>query len=85
MARDLTPQYIDAQTTKARLAAVHIDYDNEAVAGGFVRLEYLDASDNVIEMEKVRFTPAQFGAWDGSVAQARNFAIARSAKLRIKP
>jgi hypothetical protein len=79
MPQNITPKHLGAQATSVKLRGVTISYDtNEAVEGGYVTIGFYDAGGAQIDQENVHFTPAQFSAWNGSVAQARTFAINNS-------
>lgn len=79
MADAVTAGRLNPDYTQVGLNGIYVDYiyganNDEEVGGGFVALDFLDAQGNVLTTEKIRFTPAQFSNWNGTIAQARTWA-----------
>ena len=82
MARNITKRYLDEEVSTANLVSIKINYEaDDTVSGGYIMLECRDEQGNVVKSEAVHFTAAQFGAWNGTPAQALTYAINNSTML----
>lgn len=68
------------ECTKFHITHIVVQFDDNGNRHGYVEVQFLSAAGDPTAVEQVQFNESQFGAWNGSEAQAIVF-VQNNSKL----